>query len=244
MLQNTSMHTLTARRFALLLGAFLSVHCAPSLLAQNGDVVAEPASPGNTSPDLAQDLTNPVADLITLPIQANFDQNLGPVDDGVRLQTNIQPVMPFALSDDWNLLSRTIMPVIHQKDIFPGAGTQFGLGDISQTLFLSPREPTGGVTWGAGPVFLLPTATDDLLGGKKWGAGPSLVALTLQGPWTVGVLGNHIWSFAGEGDRAEINNTFVQPVSLQTGVGYWAESPDVGAAGFRFRLQVNIVLPK
>ena len=93
---------------------------------------------GDDSSDLAQDLTNPVADLLTIPIQLNYDQNIGPVEDGWKLQTNIQPVYPFSLNDDWNLITRTIMPVISQDKLFPGAGSQFGLGDINLSLFLSP----------------------------------------------------------------------------------------------------------
>jgi hypothetical protein len=250
---------------------------------------ASGAQPGGDA-ELAQELTNPLADLMTIPIQMNYDRDIGPVDDGWKLQTNIQPVIPFHLSQDWNVISRTIIPVISQDDIFPGAGSQFGLGDINLSLFVSPKEPTsGGVTWGIGPVLLFPTATDSLLGAEKWGAGPTAVALTTRGPWTIGALGNHIWSFAGDGDDPDVNNTFLQPfaaytwpsawtvsvqsesnynwetekwavpvnaavaklvrwgklpVSLQAGVGYWLESPDTGAEGFRFRLQANFVLPR
>jgi hypothetical protein len=242
------------------------------------------------SADLAQDLTNPLADLVTIPIQMNLDRDIGPNDDGKKLQTNIQPVVPFHLNESWGLISRTILPVIYQDDIFPGEGSQFGLGDISLSLFFSPKKPTaGGVIWGVGPIFLLPTATDSLLGAGKWGTGPSAVALTMQGPWTLGVLANHVWSVAGDSDRHDISNTFLQPfaaytwpnawtvsvqsestynwetekwsvpisaavsklvrwgmlpVSLQAGVGYWAESPENGPEGFRFRLQANFVLPK
>jgi len=240
--------------------------------------------------ELAQELSNPLADLMSIPFQMNYDREIGPRDDGWKLQTNIQPVIPFNLNADWNLISRTIVPVIYQDDIFPGAGSQFGLGDFNLSLFFSPKKPTsGGVTWGVGPVLLLPTATDDLLGAKKWGAGPGVVALTTRGPWTLGMLANHIWSYAGDGDRQDISNTFVQPfaaytwpsawtvavqsestynwktekwsvpinaalsklvrwgklpVSLQAGVGYWAESPETGPEGFRFRLQATFVLPK
>jgi len=129
---------------------------------------------GDSSADLAQELTNPVADLITVPIQMNVDRNLGPGDDGSKITTNVQPVIPFDINEDWNLITRTIVPVIHQDDVFAGEGSQFGLGDINLSLFLSPKQPTsGGLAWGAGPVVLLPTATDSLLGGKKWGAGPA-----------------------------------------------------------------------
>jgi len=239
---------------------------------------------------LAQALTNPVAELVTIPIQMNFDQDVGTADDGTKIQTNVQPVIPFDIDENWNLITRTIVPVIYQHDVFPGAGSQFGLGDINMSLFFSPKQLTAaGLNWGVGPVFLVPTATDSLLGGKKWAAGPGAVGLVLRGPWTVGLLANHIWSFAGDDDRPDINNTFMQPfiaytwpsawtfsvqsetsynwqneqwsvpvnaalsklvrfgklpVSLQGGLGYWAESPDNGPEGLRFRLQANLVLPR
>lgn len=107
--------------------------------------------------------------------------------------------------------------MIAQDDIFPGAGDQTGFGDTAQSLFFSPVQPTaGGWIWGAGPVFLVPTANDDLLGGEKWGAGPTGVALKQDGPWTYGVLANHIWSFAGDNDRSDVNATFLQPFVTDT----------------------------
>jgi hypothetical protein len=175
--------------------------------------------------DLAQELTNPIADLMTVPIQMNFDRDIGPDDDGTKITTNVQPVIPFDISEDWNLITRTIMPVIHQDDVFPGEGSQFGLGDINLSLFFSPKQPgAGGLTWGVGPVFLLPTATDLLLGGEKWGAGPAAIGLVLRGPWTIGMLANHIWSFAGDDDRPDINNTFMQPFVAYTWPSAWTAS--------------------
>ena len=174
--------------------------------------------------DLAQDLTNPVADLLTIPIQMNYDQNFGPADDGWKLQTNIQPVLPFNLNDDWNLITRTIVPVISQDKLFPGAGSQFGLGDITVSLFASPKKPTNGVIWGVGPILYLRTATDELLGAEKWGAGPSAIALTMRGRWTMGALANHVWSFAGNDDRDDLNSTFVQPFLAYTTPTAWTVS--------------------
>ena len=175
--------------------------------------------------DLAQELTNPLADLMTIPIQMNWDRNIGVEDDGQKIQTNIQPVVPFHLSEDWNMISRTIVPLVHQDDIFPGAGSQFGLGDINLSLFFSPRKPTsGGMIWGAGPIFLLPTATDSKLGADKWGAGPTGVVLAMRGPWTMGVLGNHIWSVGGNGDRPDISSTFLQPIAAYTWPSAWTVS--------------------
>jgi len=161
--------------------------------------------------DLAKSLSNPVADLVSVPFQYNYDQKIGAGDDGDRHTLNIQPVVPFSLSDDWNLISRTILPVISQDDVV-GNGSQSGTGDIVQSLFFSPKEPTSnGWIWGFGPVFLLPTGSEDELTADKWGVGPTGVVLRQQGPWTYGTLFNHIVDVAGEDDRSDISSTFVQP---------------------------------
>lgn len=183
------------------------------------------AAAQDSEEELARQLANPVAALISVPFQLNHERDIGPLDDGTRTFLNIQPVIPFSLDQDWNLISRTILPVVSQEDIFPGAGDQFGLGDTVQSLFFSPARPTsGGWIWGVGPVFLLPTATDELLGTEKWGAGPTAVALRQQGPWTVGMLGNHIWSFAGDSDRSDVNATFLQPFVSYTTPTAWTTS--------------------
>ena len=175
--------------------------------------------------DLAQDLTNPLADLMTIPIQVTYDSDIGPEDKGSRYTTNIQPVIPISISDDWNVITRTIIPIISQDDIFTNAGSQSGLGDINLSLFFSPTEKTsGGVIWGVGPVFLLPTADDDLLGADKWAAGAGFVALTFAGNLTYGMLGNHMRSFAGDNDRADIELTFLQPFAAYTWPSAWTAS--------------------
>lgn len=163
-----------------------------------------------TETDLAKQLANPVASLISVPLQNNFDFGIGP-NDATRYTLNIQPVIPFKLGDDWNLITRTILPVINAESPAPGIDDAFGLGDTLQSFFFSPREPVGGWILGGGPVFLWPTATDHLLGSEKWGAGPTAIALRQTGPWTYGVLANHVWSYAGESDRGEVNATFIQP---------------------------------
>lgn len=162
---------------------------------------------------LAKQLSNPIASLTSVPMQFNWDDGVGADDEGDRFYLNVQPVIPVSIGEDWNMISRTIVPVINQNDIFPGAGSQFGIGDVTQSLFFSPKALTAsGWTWGVGPAFLLPTATDDLLGTGKWSAGPSAVALrqTATG-WTYGALVTQLWSFAGEGDRADVNTTSFQP---------------------------------
>lgn len=166
--------------------------------------------------NLAKQLANPIASLISVPFQLNYDNNIGP-NDGDRFTLNIQPVIPFSISEDWNLISRTILPVISQDDVFYDSGRQTGLGDTVQSLFLSPAEVgQNGLVWGAGPVFLLPTATDELLGTEKWGVGPTAVILKQQGPWTYGGLANHIWSVAGDDDRGYVTSTFMQPFLCYT----------------------------
>ena len=162
--------------------------------------------------DLAKKLSNPIASLVSVPLQYNFDHEIGPANSGKKHVLNIQPVIPISLNEDWNLISRTILPVVSQADVLPGAGDQFGLGDILQSLFFSPNAPTAeGIIWGAGPVFLLPSATNQMLGAEKLGVGPTVVVLTQQQGWTIGVLANHIWSVAGDANRADIDSSFIQP---------------------------------
>jgi hypothetical protein len=188
----------------------------PQAMASGSD--EQPATASGSEEQLARQLSNPVASLISVPLQLNYNSNIGPVDDGRQWVLNVQPVVPFSLNEDWNLISRTIVPVVYQNDVFPGAGSQSGLGDTVQSLFFSPAKPTAsGLIWGVGPALLLPTGTDDLLTADKWGIGPTGVVLRQRGQWTVGVLANHLWSFSGNNQRQDINATFVQPfVSFTT----------------------------
>ena len=164
------------------------------------------ASGGGNAPDdekaneaeLAMKLQNPVASLISVPVQNNWDFGIGSAN-AMRYTANIQPVIPFSLTKDWNLITRTILPVIYAESPVVGGRDAWGLGDTVQSFFLSPREPLGGWILGAGPVFLWPTATDSALGSGKWGAGPTVVALRQEHGFTYGVLANQIWSYAGWG---------------------------------------------
>ena len=160
---------------------------------------------------LAQGAVNPLTTTITVPIQVEYNENIGLEDDGTRTTVFVQPIIPFELNEDWNLITRTIFPIIEQKDIFPGAGTQSGLGDITETLFFSPAQPTeSGWTYGAGPVIQLDTATDDYLGLDEHGLGLSYIALKTDDSQLYGFLVNQLYSVEGHlGDT--YSNLFIQP---------------------------------
>ena len=186
-------------------------------------------APANSTQDLAKQLSNPVASLISVPIQTNYDFGVGDAGTGFRFTANIQPVVPIALTPKLNLITRNILPVIQQSDVFvpldeneagsgfyAGQGDQSGLGDLTSSFFLSPAAPVKGLIIGAGPVFLLPTATNKYLGTGKWGVGPTIVVLKQSGPWTVGGLYNHIFSFTGQSARKDVSQSFFQPFLTYT----------------------------
>lgn len=150
--------------------------------------------------DLAKAAQNPVADLVSLPFQNNTNFGLGP-EDRTQNVLNIQPVIPFRIGENWNLVTRTILPVIRQPELTAEEDATWGLGDASISLFFSPSKP-GKVIWGVGPILLVPTATADL-GAEEWGTGIAAVILTMPGNWVFGALVNRVWSFAdAEGGRA------------------------------------------
>jgi hypothetical protein len=204
---NRYMQMLTA---AVLLGAGWWANTLSA--AQEG--TSEGAA-GSEAAELAKKLQNPVADLISVPIQNNWDFGLGP-DDALRFTANVQPVIPISLSESLNLITRTIAPVIYAEAPVAGGDDVTGLGDIQQSFFLSPKKPVGGWIVGIGPVFLYPSATDSALGNGEWGTGPTAVLLQQKHGWTYGILANHIWSFAGWG-QDNVSSTFLQPfVSFTT----------------------------
>jgi hypothetical protein len=187
-------------------------YLVPGAVAVATALIAMPARAQDSSDDLAKQLSNPIANLISVPFQFNAAFGAGPDDDGESYTLNIQPVIPLSIAPDWNLIVRTILPVVGQEDVFPTDDSVWGLGNTLQSFFFSPKQPTaGGLVWGVGPAFYYPTATDPLLGPNKWGAGPTGVALVQKGHWTVGVLANQIWSFGGSEDPGDVNALFVQP---------------------------------
>ena len=181
--------------------------------------------------DLREAAQNPIADLISVPFQNNTNFDIGHTNNTQNV-LNFQPVFPFHLNDDWNLIARPILPIVYQEPFLSGGELQqaeeqlgddvgrnlFGLGDLTPELFFSPSKPTElapGVSfvWGVGPAFQLPTATNDLLGSGKWSAGPGFVAFLSAKPLriTAGFLLNNLWSFAGDDDRADVNAMTLQP---------------------------------
>jgi hypothetical protein len=195
-----------ATRRWLVAGLVLAASVA-GVSAQSPGADPTPKVATDQATHLAKQQQNPISSLISVPLQGNWDFGLGDREATGTL-LNIQPVMPFGISKSANLILRVILPLASQ----PGSGDVRvnGLGDVVMTAFFSPAK-SGRVIWGAGPVFLLPTATTHALGSEKFGVGPSAVALTQPGPWTIGLLFNHVWSTSGANDREDVNSTFLQP---------------------------------
>jgi hypothetical protein len=169
----------------------------------------QPAAAGGDSAELAKKLSNPVSDLVSVPFQFNWEQNVGP-SELTRFILNVQPVMPFTLNEDWNLIMRIIAPLISQPPLFDGGTATFGISDITTSFFLSPTKLTEFIL-GMGPVIVLPSTNEPTLGSGKWSAGPTAVALKQTGPWTFGALWNQVWSFSGDPSRSDVNQMFLQP---------------------------------
>ena len=173
---------------------------------------AGPARAEMSAEELAKLAQNPVGNLISVPFQNNTNFNVGPLN-GTQNILNIQPVIPIEVNKDWNIITRTILPLIWQPEFAPGQGSQFGLGDLQLSAFLSPSQPgPGGLIWGAGAIAQMPTDTNDL-GNKNWGLGPTAVILKLEkgSPWVYGVLVNNIWALSSSQRGGSYNNFLMQP---------------------------------
>jgi len=156
--------------------------------------------------ELAKKSQNPVANLIVIPFQNRMNFGVGP-NNRTQNVLNFQPVVPISLTSEWNLITRTIIPIIKQPDIPTTNDNTWGIGSTLFTALLSPANP-GPVIWGVGPAIQIPTTTDDQVGSRKWGAGPSVVLLTSQGPWVIGAISNQVWSIAGSNDRPNTSTFF------------------------------------
>ena len=176
--------------------------------------------PSAAEEDLAAKAQNPIASMISLPIDTSFDFG---ADNGSAIVSNIQPVIPTSLNENWNLVSRLILPVawvegavgstnglppILNGGVNPNKSA-FGLGDLNYTGFISPAD-AGPIIWGVGPSVMFPTATDPVLGAEKWSLGPSVVVLAQPKPWSLGVLYRHLWDVGGASDRSAVNQSLFQ----------------------------------
>lgn len=163
-------------------------------LVSSTSVGAQQAAPAPTeSAALAKKLSNPISDLVSVPFQFNWEANVGP-SQLTRFVLNVQPVMPFSLNKDWNLITRLIMPFVGQPPLFEGGQATAGMSDITASFFFSPIKVTKFMV-GAGPVIILPSTSEATLGSGKWSTGPTVVALKQEGSWTYGALWNQVWSF-------------------------------------------------
>ena len=165
---------------------------------------------GSSAQEVADKLSNPVANLISVPLQNNVDYGIGP-HKGSKYTLNFQPVIPIQLSSELNLITRYIIPIVDQRDITGENTSEFGLSDATISAWFSPAHSKNGLIWGAGPVFLVPTGTDDFLSTRKWAIGPTVLALRQATGLTYGFLVNQLWSFAGDENRSDVNQMFLQP---------------------------------
>jgi hypothetical protein len=183
---------------------------------------------------LAKKLQNPVGDLYSFPFQNNTNFNYGP-HKGTQDILNVQPVIPIHITEDWTVITRTILPLIWQPSLQPAQTVPFGSGPTSFSAFLAPANPTNGWLWGFGPVVQVPTISSATLGSNVWGGGPTAVLVYMNGPWVTGVLANSIWSFGGTPGLGgtSYNSFLTQPfVNYNFGGGWYVGSSPVITANW------------
>ena len=208
------------------LALILFVCVYSSVIAQE-----KPKQPAVNTQELADKLANPVANMVSIPFQNNSDWGIGEYN-GSKNTLNFQPVLPLTLNNNLNLITRMVLPIIDQRDVTGPDTHQFGLADATLSAFFSPSGSKNGLIWGAGPAFLVPTATNDFLATKKFGVGPTALVLRQNHGTTFGVLLNQLWSVAGNKNRSDVSQLFVQP--------FFAHSFPTGASlGGNFELTQN-----
>lgn len=182
-------------------------------------------APEHNSEELARQLSNPVASLVSVPFQFNWEHGVGP-DDQTRFLLNVQPVMPFTIAPKINMIVRAIVPLLSQPPLVVGGAPAFGVSDITTSFFFTPASP-GRFIWAVGPVFTLPSTTEPTIGSEKWSIGSTALVLKQQGPLTYGVLWNQLWSYGGNENRPDVNQMFFQPFfayTTKTAVTYTLQS--------------------
>src|ERR1700723_3049007 len=207
---------------------WLSMGCLFVTLCHSGSANADDTS------EIAKQAQNPIASVISVPFQNSTTFDVGE-NSSVQDALLIEPVVPFRLTADWNLITRTIIPVIEQPTLAPGLGNVGGLGDVQPSLYLSPVKPAfGGLIWGLGPSFSFATASDRSLGTGKNSAGLSTAVLTIQGPWLVGVLITDVASIGGQDDRKSVHQFLMQPfVDYNFSHGWYLASSPIMTADWK-----------
>jgi hypothetical protein len=232
------------------LRAVASVALALSAAVARSQAPEEKPPEETSAEELAKKLSNPVADLVSIPFQFNWQEGYG-VNDDLQFVLNVQPVVPFHITKDWNMIARFIVPYISQPEISPGVGPVSGLGTITYSTFFSPAN--SDFIWGIGPVFGLPMTSDPVLGGGQWLVGPTFVGLKQSGGWTYGALLNQQFSIANTGKQnlPYFSQAFIQPFiayttksavtfTLQSQSTYnWEAAPDQ-----RWTVPVNFLVSK
>ena len=212
--------------FFLTAAIWLAVLAAPCL--------AEEEKGESFFSDLAREVHNPVSDRVSLTFDDNLNVKVG-VNEDLQNIFSIKSLYSWNLGDKWNLVSRTIVPLIHQPALVTGAGNQFGLGDINSSFFLMPRSSRFAI-FGIGPAVSFPTATNPRLGTEKWSVGPALALIAMPGPWVLGIVANNLWSVGGEELRKDVNAMTLKPILVYNfSKGWYATSSPVIQANWEAR---------
>ena len=246
-LERTALDVLRWQAGAVVSMALLALSMAAAGHAQQAST--PPAAPAAAAEGqaLAKKLSNPISDLVSVPFQFNWEQGVGP-NDQTRFILNVQPVMPFSLNKDVNMIVRVITPFVSQPPLYSGGTPTFGVSDILTSFFFSPSK--GGITWGVGPVLSLPSTTEPTLGTEKWSAGPTFIVLKQTGHWTTGILWNQIWSFAGNAERQKVSQMFVQPFVAYQAKNLWTitlqseSTANWEATDSKWTVPINLIFSK
>ena len=210
--------------------------------AATDQAAAPTASEAERTAALAKAAQNPVANMISFPIQNNTNFGIGPYSRDQDV-LNFQPVIPLHITKNWNLITRTILPVIWQPNPSQPSQGWYGLGDLNPSLFFSPAKP-GKLIWGVGPALVFPTATANQLGQGKVSAGPGVVVLTTPGHWVIGALANNVWSFAGSGSRPPVNQFLLQYfINYNMKGGWYVTTAPIITANWRASNGNDLTLP-
>jgi hypothetical protein len=194
----------------------LLISAAGGILAQSETDSARAVRHAKVEGDLAKAAQNPVANMVSLPLQYNYYAG-GGLGSTSQMVLNLQPVLPLEIGNDWLIVSRTIVPFTNvpfvpftDVSLLRDTVRARGIADIQEQAFFTGAKP-GKVTWGIGPVFSFPTATNNVLRTGQWGLGPTAVALVMPGPWVIGTLVNNLWRIGGAVHGTRLNTFTVQP---------------------------------